>query len=72
MAYNNNILKDILFKKDFIILEKKNYLVNAGYYNTNYFLYPYYNIRYYLKKLAIAGQRLITKEELFNFYYFSH
>lgn len=54
-VYNNKLLKDILFIKNFIILEKKYYLVDAGYYNTNYFLYFYHSIWYYLKKEVIAS-----------------
>lgn len=65
-AHDDKVLEDALFEKDFIIPEKKYYLANAGYHNTNYLLCPYRGVRYHLKEQAIAGQRPTTKEELFN------
>lgn len=50
LIYNNKVLEDALFNKNFIISEKKFCLADARYHNTNYLLYPYYGIRYYLKK----------------------
>lgn len=41
IIHDDNILEDILFEKDFIILEKKYYLADIRYLNTNYFLYLY-------------------------------
>lgn len=47
LVYDNKVLKDISFIKDFKILDKKYYLVNIKYYNIDYlFYYPcdvYYN-----------------------------
>lgn len=48
--YNNWILKNRLFNIDFSILDEKYYLINARYYNMNYFLCFYHEIYYYLKK----------------------
>lgn len=64
-------MEDALFKKDFIILKKKFYLADTRYHNINYLLYLYCGIKYYLKKQAMAGQKSIKKEELFNLYYFN-
>ena len=71
LAQDDKVLEDTLFKKDFIILEKKFYLANAGYHNTNYLLCPYRDVRYHLKKQAMTGQKPTNKEELFNFRHFS-
>ena len=70
-AHDDKVLKDTLFEKDFIIPEKNFYLADTGYHNSNYLLYPYHNIKYYLKEQAIAGQKSTNKEELFNLYHFS-
>lgn len=64
-------MEDVLFDKNFMILNKKYYLVDARYHNTDYLLYPYHGVRYHLKNQAIASQKPINKEELFNFYYSS-
>ena len=44
LAHDDKVLKDILFEKDFIIPEKKFYLTDTGYHNTNYLLCPYRNV----------------------------
>lgn len=64
-------MENALFEKNFIILEKKIFLTNIGYYNINYFLCFYSAIKCYLKEQAMAGQRFANKEKLFNFCYFS-
>lgn len=48
LAYNNKVLKDALFIKNFKILNEKYYLANIRYHNTNYLLCPYYDIYYHL------------------------
>lgn len=52
--------------KTFIIPEKKYYLADARYHNTNYLSCLYRGNRYHLKEQAMAGQRPANKEELFN------
>lgn len=69
--YNDQILHNILFNKDFYISNKKYYLANTRYHNIDYFLYFYYRICYYLKEQVAAKKKPIKKEELFNLYYFS-
>lgn len=69
--YDDKVLKNTLFAKDFKISNKNYYLANARYYNTDYFLCPYYSICYYLKKQAVMGKKLVNKEELFNFCHLS-
>lgn len=69
-TYDDRILEDALFDKNFMIPNKKYYLVDARYYNTNYLLYSYHNIRYYLKEQAIASQKLTNIEKLFNLHHF--
>lgn len=64
-------MEDALFDKYFIILNKKYYLTDGKYYNTNYFLYLYHSIRYHLEKQDIADQMPTNKEKSFNFCYFS-
>lgn len=44
LVYDENFLKNFLFDKNLINLEKKYYLVDTKYYNTNYLLYEYCNI----------------------------
>lgn len=68
-VFNNQILKDALFNKDFYIPDKKYYLTNVGYYNMDYFFPPYQNICYHFKKQALSKKKLVNKEELFNFYH---
>lgn len=46
-------------------------MANIRYHNTNYFLYPYCSIRYYLKEQVMAGQKPNNKKKLFNFCHFS-
>lgn len=40
----------MLFIRNFKISDRKCYLTNVKYHNTNYFFYFYYNIYYNLKK----------------------
>lgn len=55
-----------MFNKGFRILDKKYYLADAGYYNTDYLLCPYRNIRYHFKEQAIIRKKPINKKKLFN------
>lgn len=48
LVYNNKILK--LFTKNFKNFNKKCYVINTKYHNTDYLLYLYYNICYYLNE----------------------
>ena len=50
LVYNNKMLEDALFKRNFKISDKKYYLTNAKYHNMDYFLYFYCGIYYYFKK----------------------
>lgn len=56
-----------LFTKDFKILDKKYYLVDAEYFNMDYFLCSYHGIDYYLKEWATMGKKPVNNEKLFNF-----
>lgn len=49
-ACDEKVLGNVLFNKNFIILEKKHYLADARYHNTNYLLCQYCDIRYHLKE----------------------
>lgn len=71
LAYDNRILENALFTKDFKILDGKYYLANAEYYNIDYLLYPYYGVHYYLKEQAAVGKKPVNKVKLFNLYYSS-
>lgn len=64
-------MENAVFEKNFIILEKKYYLVNTGYHNMSYFLCFYNAIKCYLKEQAMADPRFANNEKLFNFCYFS-
>lgn len=66
--YDDKVLKDALFNKNFMILYKKYYLANARYYNINYLLYLYRSTRYHLKKQAMTGQKPTNQKELFNLF----
>lgn len=70
-VYNDHVLEDAFFHKNFTILDKKYYLANAGYYNTNYLLYLYCRVCYYLKNIALAEKKPTIQEELFNLCYFN-
>lgn len=69
--HNNQILKDVLFNKDFCVLNQKYYLANARYHNTSYLFYPYYRVCYHLKEQIVVKKNLVNKEKLFNFYHSS-
>lgn len=71
MKYDEKILKNMLFNKDFKILNRKYYLTDIRYYNIYYFLYSYYGICYHLKEQKIVDKNLVNKKKLFNFYYSS-
>lgn len=43
------MLEDALFTRNFRIPNRKYYLVDTGYHNTDYLLCHYYSICYYLK-----------------------
>ena len=64
-------MKNAFFENNFMILENKYFLTNTRYYNIDYLLYPYYDMRYHLKDQALASWKLSNKEKLFNFYYSS-
>lgn len=49
-AYNNKILRNGLFNKDFWISDEKYYLINTRYYNTKYLFCLYCNVQYHLKE----------------------
>lgn len=49
-AYNDCIFKDKTYKPNFTIFSKKCFFIDTSYYNTDYVLYLYYDIKYYLKK----------------------
>lgn len=67
LAYNDKILENTLFNPNFKILNKKYNLANTKYHNTNYFLYSYYSICHHLKIQGVKKNKLVNKEELFNF-----
>lgn len=52
-------------------MNKKYYLSNVDYYNTNNLLCSYYKVCYYLKKVALARKKPTTQKDLFNLYYSS-
>lgn len=71
LVYNNKVLENALFIKDFKIFVEKYYLANTRYHNTNYLLYFQYSVCYYLRKQADMRKKLVNKEKLFNFYFSS-
>lgn len=70
-AHDDKVLEDALFDKNFMIPNKKYYLADAEYHNTDYLLYPYRCTRYHLKEQAMAGQKPTNKKELFNLCHFT-
>lgn len=60
LANNNYVFKDAFFSKNFTNLNNKYYLIYINYHNTNYFLYFYYEVYYYLKEVALIGKKQIT------------
>lgn len=54
-----------------MISNSKYYLGDVSYHNTDYLLYSYYGVCYYLKEVALAGKKPTTQEELVNFHHFS-
>lgn len=65
--HNDKGLEGVLFDKDFMIPDKKYYLAEAGYHNTDYLLCPYHGVKYHLKEQTMVIQKPANKEELFNF-----
>lgn len=53
------------------ILDRKYYFANTRYHNTDYLLYLYHSIWYYLKKQLAIRKKPVNKEELFNFCHLS-
>lgn len=49
--------EDALFSKNFTIPDKKYYLADAGYYNTDNLLCPYCGVCYHFKEVALAGKK---------------
>ncbi len=66
LAYDDKMLEDTLFTKDFKISNRKYFLADARYYNTDYLLYSYYGVCYHLKKQVAVRKKLVNKEKLFN------
>lgn len=62
MSYDDKVLEDTLFIKDFEILNGKYYLTDARYYNIDYLLCFYCGIYYYPKKMIVAGTKSANKE----------
>ena len=71
LVHDSRMLEDALFTRDFKISNRKYYLADARYHNTDYFLYFYCGVCYYLKEQVAARKKPINKEELFNFCYSS-
>lgn len=59
LIYNNYILENDFFNKNFIVNDNKYYFTDTNYHNIDYFLYFYYKICYYLKKFALVRKKLI-------------
>ena len=66
LAYDNRVLENMLFKRDFKISNRKYYLANAGYHNMDYLLCAYCNVCYNFKEQTVARKKLVNKKELFN------
>lgn len=49
-AHDDNVLEDALFDKGFQILDKRHYLADTGYHNTDYLLCTYRGVRCHLKE----------------------
>ena len=49
-AHDDRVFEDTLFNKDFRISNRKYYLADVRYYNTDYLFYLYCNVWYYLKE----------------------
>lgn len=69
--YNNKVLENVLFNKDFRILDSKYYLADIKYHNIDYLFCFYCSFKYYFKEKAVAEKKLMNKKELFNFYHLS-
>ena len=65
-AHDSRIFKDTMDGKGFIVPERKYWLADAGYSNSNYLLTPYKGVYYHLKKQHLAQQRPQNPQELFN------
>lgn len=52
-VYDSQVFKDVIDRKKFIIFDKKYWLENAGYLNSNHFIVLYKKVKYYLKKLYL-------------------
>lgn len=50
MTHDDRVLGDMFITRNFKTSDRKYYLANIGYHNINYFLCPYCDSCYYLKK----------------------
>lgn len=60
LANNSYVIKDDFFSKNFTNSNNKYYLTYVNYHNTNYLLYSYYEVCYYLKEVALVRKKQIT------------
>ena len=65
-AHNARVLGDAIQNKYFQIPERKYYLADTSYSNTNFMMVLYPGTQYYLKKQAQTAMKPVNKEELFN------
>lgn len=70
-VYNDKVLDNALFNNNFRILDRKYYLIDTRYNNTDCLFCSYCNVQYYLKKQAVVGKKSKNKKQLFNFHYLS-
>jgi len=70
-AHDITVLRDAIYSKGFKTPEKKYWLGDAGYSNTNTVLAPYRGTRYHLKETRLSGKKPENSKELFNLWHAS-
>ena len=70
-AHDSRVFKDAMDGKGFVILDRKYWLRDTGYSNSDHLLVPYKGVRYHLKETLLALQKPKNAKELFNLCHFS-
>src|ERR1700709_947933 len=65
-AHDGTVLRDAIYNKGFKTPEKKYWLGDTGYSNSNPVLVPYRSTRYHLKEQRLSGKKPENSKELFN------
>lgn len=70
-TYDNRVFKDAIDKKGFVIPDRKYWLRDTGYSNSDHLLMPYKKLKYHLKEILLVLKKQKNTKKLFNLRYFS-